>query len=232
MEIIEIMKQLSRERGLFHSEADFQHALACTIRQSGSGSQIRLEYAVHDVPEELSQKATIYIDILINQPKYAIEVKYKTRNLEATFNNERFRLMNQSAHDIARYDYLKDIMRLEWLVDRKIATAGCAIFLTNDPGYWRESNRETIDMQFRIHEGRKIQSNNPLSWLQYAANGTTKARERAITLKKNYPQLHWTDYSEPPVRENRSYNKFRYLFVEIRQFKQPMLFLLGLHHQK
>ena len=41
--IKKLMVELSKERRLFHSEADFQHALAYLIHQKYPNTQIRLE---------------------------------------------------------------------------------------------------------------------------------------------------------------------------------------------
>ena len=44
LDIPELMRELARERPLFHSEADFQHALAWRIHETISDCGIRLEY--------------------------------------------------------------------------------------------------------------------------------------------------------------------------------------------
>ena len=40
-----LMGSLAKKRPIFHSEADFQHALAWEIHKTTSGCEIRLEYS-------------------------------------------------------------------------------------------------------------------------------------------------------------------------------------------
>ena len=78
---------------------------------------------------------------------------------------ERFVLRDQRAQDIRRYDFLRDVQRLEDEVSEGRAGQGFAILLTNDPSYWQPPQRdETVDAAFRIHEGRNV--NGELAWSQ------------------------------------------------------------------
>jgi len=154
----------------------------------------------------------IYVDIWITdgQSICAIEMKYKTRTLQITVNNEPFDLLNQSAQDGARYDFLTDISRMERIVAANQAVVGRAIFLSNDSAYWQQPrNNDTIDAAFRIHEGRQI--HGELRWHERAAQGTTRGRETPININGNYT-LNWSDYSRPV--ENR-YGLFKYVIVNI-----------------
>jgi hypothetical protein len=139
----------------------------------------------------------IYIDIWITdgQSACAIETKYKTRALQITFDGELFDLLNQSAQDVARYDFLADVARIERIIAANQVVVGRAIFLSNDTTYWQQPrNNDTIDTAFRIHEGRQI--HGELCWLERAAQGTTRGRESSIHIDGNY-SLSWSDYSRP-----------------------------------
>jgi hypothetical protein len=72
---------LSERRPIFHSEADFQHALALRIHQSNEAARIRLEY-------RLSQRE--YLDLWVQDDAcaLAIELKYTTRNLSVEHDAE------------------------------------------------------------------------------------------------------------------------------------------------
>ena len=76
----DFFRALSASRPVFHSEADFQHALAWLIHQQSPESNIRLEYR----PPWLDVRA--YLDILIEDAAgmHAIELKYKTRRASVT----------------------------------------------------------------------------------------------------------------------------------------------------
>ena len=198
---------LATQRPLFHSEADFQHALAWFVHEFDRNTVVRLElpFRCDDLNEYLDLQFTNGGESL------AVELKYKTRQLLFQHAGEDFSLAQQGAQDIGRYDFLADVTRLERFVADKRATAGCAILLTNDPSYWSEPRRHgTVDEQFRLTEGRVVAGS--LAWLEHAAPGTMRGREKPIKLNGTYT-AHWKPYSmpcEPPGGE------FRYLAWHIK----------------
>lgn len=207
-----ILTVLSKERPVFHSEADFQHALAWAIHEKCPNLNIRLEKRV-----ELNSKNK-YLDIFAFNDKktVAIEVKYKTtkyktENLEIEINNEKFNLKNQLARDLGRYDFIKDISRLEEALEKDFCDVGFAIFLTNDENYWKTSkNDETAaDKDFRIPEGKTI--NGKLCWKEGTSKGTMRGREEPITLNGKY-DLEWKNYSNLEGKNGQ----FRYLLIEVK----------------
>ena len=205
LDIDDLMAQLSKKRKVFHSEADFQHAFAWQIHEDVPECEIRLEF--NPVPDKGRR---MYLDIWIQIEKVAIELKYYTRRLDTTLSSERFLLLNQGAQDIRRYDYLKDIQRLESEVTEKRTRQGFAVLLTNDPSYWKPPQpRETVDADFRIHEGRKIEGE--LAWSPSASEGTTRGRETPIRLKASY-YMHYQDYAN---LSGEKYGEFRYLAVPV-----------------
>ena len=207
-----LLTQLAESRKVFHSEADFQHALAWHIHQTMPKSQVRLEYPV---PVEHRK---MYVDIYLPDEKIAIELKYVTRRLELEHCKESFALRNHGAQPPRRYDFLKDIQRLERMRSVPgLCEAGHAVLLTNDPLYWNEPGRpDTTDSDFRIHEGRKNISGK-LAWVGQPSPGTKKGREKPIQLKGSYC-LRWQDYSNI-TEKSRGNGKprgiFRYLAVSV-----------------
>ena len=199
-----LMESLADTRRLFHSEADFQHALAWCIQQAMPESQIRLEVDVLQAEHRRS-----FLDIWLPVEGIAIELKYKTRGFEAEQDGESFVLRNQSAQDQGRYDFLRDIERLELMCSKLgRCRAGYAVLLTNDSSYWKESaRRDTVDADFRIHDGQTV--TGVLTWATGAKLGTVKGRESPIEIDGAY-SLRWQEYSSFP--EN-SYGNFRYLAV-------------------
>ncbi len=205
IKIIDVLNELGKKRPVFHSEADFQHALAWTIHEKYSGLNIRLEKRV------ILNNKGFYFDIFaFNDNKtVAIEVKYKTKNLDTAVNSEEFNLKNQGAQDQGRYDFIKDISRLEKALETYRDGAGFAIFLTNDESYWKTPKRDvnTADKDFRIHERGIL---GTLSWKEGTSKGTMSGRSESIILKRGY-MLNWNDYSDV-AKQN---GKFRYLLVKI-----------------
>ncbi|SRR5258708_3610683 len=205
VELNQIIQNLANERPIFHSEADFQHALAWLIHEKYPSCRMRLEVN----PYTNGQRA--YLDILfyINKIPIAIELKYKTRKLDISYSGEDFHLLDQSAQDAGRYDFIKDIGRLERFASAHPRSCGFAIFLTNDANYWQPAKRQsatTFD-QFRIHDNSILQGR--LQWGNLASAGTQKGREQVLELINEYP-LHWHDYSEVI---DTSAGRFRYLLL-------------------
>jgi hypothetical protein len=105
--------QLAQLRPVFHSESDFQLALAWQVRLEAPDVQVRLE---------TRPLTNIHLDLAFQDPvtghSTAVEVKYLTRFWAGTVNGERYDLKNQGAQDIRAYDVIKDITRVEsFIVD-------------------------------------------------------------------------------------------------------------------
>ena len=204
-DINNLLTELADSRKVFHSEADFQHALAWHIHQTMPESKIRLEFPM---PVEHRK---MHVDIWLPEEKVAIELKYATQSLELKHNRESFALRDHRAQNQRRYDFLQDIHRLELMRSMpEFCEAGHAVLLTNDPLYWNCPRRKTMDSDFRVHEGREV--SEELAWDPCASPGMVKGRESPILLTGSYC-LHWQDYSdiseEPP-------GKFRYLAVSVK----------------
>ena len=206
LDIDGLMASLANRRKVFHSEADFQHALAWQIHESESDRQVRVEVSL--IPAQ-SQRMTL--DIWLPVEGMAIELKYKTRELELEQGDESYALRNQSAQDQGRYDFLRDIHRLEIMCSKlEQCKAGYAVLLTNDPSYWKVAPQgDTVDSDFRVHEGREI--SGALAWATRASSGTVGGR-KPIRIRGSY-QLHWQEYSDFPEKPRRG--RFRYLAVSV-----------------
>lgn len=208
MSVIDLPKALSAlatERPVFHSEADFQLALAWQLKQQVPSRHIRLEKRAPLLQERL------YVDLWARdgQEVATIELKYKTREAAFVVADEQFELFNQAAQDLARYDFLKDIVRLQQVVASGTATVGYAVFLTNDRSYWSPSSRSVLaDELFRIHHGRELAG--ALTWGATASLGTTKGREATLNIIGPH-KLEWLPYSTLPGPRG----EFRYLMVQV-----------------
>ena len=101
-----LMENLSEERPIFHSEADFQHALAWQLHKEMPNDEIRLEYKPF-------QDERMYLDIWIRSQAVGvvIELKYLTKDLKLEWDDESFALRDHSAQDHGRYDFPNDIQR-------------------------------------------------------------------------------------------------------------------------
>lgn len=186
-----VLERLAARRPVFHSEADLQHELAWQLRLDGAADQIRLEYRPDPAVREV---ADLWLVDGVGQ-RHVIEVKYFTRGADLIVGSERFVLTNQSAHDIRRYDVLRDLARIERWTRAGLAHHGTVVVLTNDPGYWRLSSRSTNDRAFRIHDGRRVAGR--LAWAPTAGQGSIAGREAPLDLSGRY-ELRWQDYATLP----------------------------------
>lgn len=206
IDLRDTLATLSEEHPVFHSEANFQHALAWLIHRRNPDARIRLEY-------RLSRQEREYLDLWIQDDActLAIELKYMTRKLSVEHAGEWFLLANHSAQDIRRYDFVKDIRRLEGAMLARQGVVGYAVLLTNDSGYWTAPSRtDTVDAAFRLHEGACLSGSQ--AWASHTGAGTMKGRESAITLRGSY-EMSWRDYSM--VGSDPNAGRFRYLLVRV-----------------
>lgn len=199
------LETLRQSRPVFHSEADFQHALAWAIQMSDASARVRLE--TRPAPG-------MRLDMLISRPDLGrhlvLELKYLTASWTGDVGSERFELLNQGAQDIRAYDVVKDVQRVEQFVGGQPGWSGVVLVLTNDPGYWSRPThgRITNADAFRIYEDQMISGNR--AWGAATGAGTMKDRERAIYLHGEY-RCRWSDYSVLPGRKGR----FRMLVIPI-----------------
>ena len=195
----EVMKDLAVRRPIFHSEADFQHALAWAIHEKHKKCKIRLEYKFAFAADE-------YTDMVVkdekNMPIVAMELKYKTKKTmpsDISYDNETFKLTNQAAHNHGRYDFWKDVRRMEIAaIEKKMVREGYAIFLTNDSKYWEETATGNTSYEFRIDDTRKVSRCEELKWhshgMQPKASMKGK-RTESIKLQGKFA-LQWKEYKE------------------------------------
>jgi hypothetical protein len=201
-----ILRALAKKRPIFHSEADFQRALAWEIQAADPTASIRLELPV---PGD-ADRGRIYLDLLVKsrRQRCAIELKYKTAGMTADVRDERFSLANQGAPDIGRYDFLKDVTRLERYVASTKNSIGYAILLTNDEKYWNEADPNTTSAEFSIHHAREIRPDIEMRWALHT--GFVGGREQGILLESSYA-CSWANYSTVAGRQ------FRYLLLKVAQ---------------
>jgi len=183
MDIDTIVKNLSKERFMFYSEADFKFSLAWQIKEYYSNTEIRLERRFNDK----------YIDvvILLNERTYGIELKYKTRQLNDL--EEQYNLITQGAQNLGKYDFIKDVMRLETLLNDNNIDEGYAIWLTNDHLYWSEPSKDSVGyFEFSVHQNAT--KKGELNWKQNINRVRLGKRKKKIILDGIYP-INWEVYS-------------------------------------
>ncbi|MDD9996702.1 MAG: hypothetical protein OXQ89_03050 [Rhodospirillaceae bacterium] len=204
IDIGKLMTELARDRPLFHSEADFQHALGWQIQRANPEYAVRFEYKPRP-------NLAMYADLWLATVGVVVELKYRTRSLNCEVGGEAFHLRDQRAHPPSRYSFLKDLQRLEEFVRTvKKVRAGLAVFLTNDPAYWKvTSGRQVVDADFRIHEGRQLAGE--MVWSERTSPGTKEGSEDPIRLAGEY-RVGWRDYASVGTERHAV---FRYLAIQV-----------------
>ena len=198
---------LARERPAFHSEADFQHALAWSLREIDPGAEVRLE---RSTPWEEPRG---FVDIWLHSTDgaTAIELKYWTRQARLAVRGEQFEFRDW-AGDLERYEFWKDVVRTERLVGDRHASSGYVVALANIKGCWGRPVRgweRTNDAAFRLHQGRSVEGR--LDWAAKTA-ALTKKRRPPLDLLGRYV-TSWREYSRPAP--GCPGGEFRYLLLDI-----------------
>ena len=211
LDIHSIMQELAKKRPIFHSEADFQFALAWHIKETVPQCEIRLEWKPF-LDENL------HLDMWLPTHSTAIELKYPvTASLDIWHGDERFmpRIRRRSQ---AQYGFVKDIERIERMVDHDKVERGFAVLLTNHEGFWKppksSSWRDTDSANFRIHHGMELKDTR--HWLSKRKPSTKKS---PVELRESY-EMFWRDYCDLETVDNIRIHKgnrfkFRYLAVEV-----------------
>lgn len=197
------LRTLAVRRPVFHSEADFQLALAWGIQTQHPDATIRLELRVLDRP-----RINLDVLVVIDGLRFALELKYLRAPLETTIDGETFVLV-AGAPDLDRYDTIKDVVRLDQLLAAGLVDAGAAVVLSDPPTFWQPTTtgRATGYDEFRIHEGSTLAGT--MDWGPSAGPGTRRGRECPHSLTHTY-RPSWQPYSRVAASRNR---EFRSLVV-------------------
>jgi hypothetical protein len=157
-------------------------------------AEITLEYPHPADPRK-------HIDILVRDGQfvYPIELKYPTKISSISVNGESYNLKDHSAQDLVRYDFIKDICRIESFRDCVgDFEKGIVIWLTNDPHYWNAPKHDdVIFREFTVHDGSELKG--VVAWKEGASIGSIKGREAPLVLKGAYT-THWHEYSSFDVQ--------------------------------
>ncbi len=212
LDIHALMEQLAAKRPIFHSEADFQFALAWCIGKTKPDCEVRLEWK--PFPEE-----NLHIDVWVPTYSTAIELKYPvTASLNICHGDERFEPSIRRRSQ-AQYGFVKDIERIERMICKHDKVErGFAVLLTNHEGFWKTPTATgwqcTDSAEFRIHHGSKLKDTR--HWPPKQKDSTKK---NPVKLRGSY-KMSWQDYCDLKTLDNIQIHegkrsKFRYLAVEV-----------------
>ena len=201
-----LLGRLGKKRPVFHSEADFQHALAWELHLLCPSVALRLEWPVRG-------DETRFIDIAarLEEAWIGIELKYWTSILKCSVGDEQFQLPERKAgRAVNQRAFWEDVRRLEALVAQGQISLGYVVALANDQHHWNKVGIDTAGEQYSLQDGRLVEAR--LDWSARAGPGTKKGYESPIVLQGRY-ELHWKPYSCVGQGKNM---EFRYLALEVK----------------
>ena len=209
-------KELKEEGKAFLNEWDFQMKLSLFLTHI-KGYKVHLEYSVplnflvekNKKKYPFANKENINIDIVIEKEGlfYLIELKYKTQR--ATIKFERFgeincvSLKDQSRIPMSKYDFWKDVARLEFLKESfEKVKGGLCIFLTNNETYTKGD--KGISEEFTMKKGE------PHSGELKFQEGELKEKNPAFSLLGEYQIDKWYN-----IKNEKTNIDFHYCIVEV-----------------
>ena len=162
----DVKQFLDTNKELLFNERDFQMHLATSLLKTDYYDDVDVEYYVPHT--ELEKYNYIWdnelkIDVLVRKgDEYLpIELKYKTKSVKKRIprfgeqvSSDVEVMKNQGAQDLGKYDFWKDVRRIEIVRKRfKTIKNGLAVFVTNDPSYLQSGRNTSNHFEFSMVEG-------------------------------------------------------------------------------
>ncbi|MBZ4547416.1 hypothetical protein [Mycobacterium avium] len=200
--VAEWMCELAQDRPVFHSEADFQLALALVMTRHGA-RRVRLERRIR-LPKPLHNKHQLAVDVLatVDNRRIGLELKYPRKTYTGTVLSDgepEEYFLSGGAADIEAAYYWHDAERIELLLAESIIDAGASIMLSNVP-YWLSTMlTTTVGHAFALCEDRSV-GPTTLAW-------SGKPYSDPVELTSQY-LCRWRPFSTPSGTE------FRYMILE------------------
>lgn len=197
---IDIEAFLESREEKFFNERDLQMHLALYLERSNKYDKVEVEYYVpkSELLPEYMWDSEMKIDIVVRKDgKFVpIELKYKTKAI-AGVHYKRFGekisddciIKNQAAQNISKYDFWKDVRRLEILKKKfKNIHGGICLFLTNDQSY-KSTPRDNAKCKNFSMNPSSLHGTN-MNW-----QGDAPKSRPNFTLDREY-YTRWYDSSE------------------------------------
>lgn len=192
----DVKQFLDTNTELLFNERDFQMHLVTSLRQTGHYDDVDVEYYVPlSELENYIWNNELRIDVLIRKgDEYLpIELKYKTKSVKKRIprfgeqiSSEVEVMKNQGAQDLGKYDFWKDVRRIEIVKNRfKGIKNGLVIFMTNDPSYLRSGRNTSNHFNFSMVEGTHKREKH---WLN--KDSFCSKMYPDFEVEKEYP-IHW-----------------------------------------
>ena len=165
---------LEQNNELLFNERDLQMHLAIWLKGIGKYDDVDVEYYVpfEEFGGKYIWESELRLDIVVKKGEeyIPIELKYKTKKVEkklTRFNEELKReyivVKDQAAQDLGKYDFWKDVRRIELVRNRfNRVKNGLAVFVTNDKSYLKPSRENSNCKAFDMSSEGSLSKNK--SW--------------------------------------------------------------------
>lgn len=216
-----------QKNGPFMNERDLQMHLAIALKNSNNNyDNVEVEYYVPLKTGKNRKKIKVLgddyvwgkdmrVDIVVEKDgKFIpIEMKYKTKEINKDI--PRFGevlegvtiIKNQAAQNVGKYDFWKDVRRIELLKRRfKAVPSGLAIFLTNDPSYRNKTDEEAMSYSHSIANGDHDKVREEIH---------KQKRTRKKFPKFELDKEHEISWSGEWDLKNPDRNQFEYILLEV-----------------
>lgn len=221
--ITEVMKEVRRNKELFHSEAELQFEIGYVIRKlyKEANVEVFIEYPAHKlinykdfIGVTKNKIPTIDIVVKLKEELIPIEIKYITSNL--TY--DEYILKGGNGEDKAFF-YVTDIHRIEAFIEQYESTEGYAILISNN-SKWFSNSRTLRDSTFNYSQYYLADNNvnvlqGNVAYKIRKDNTLPKDLDKKFTLLSTtgYP-TKWSDYSTLISSKN---NEFKMLISTVHK---------------
>lgn len=216
--IYSIMNELAEiDNKIFSNEAQFKLDFIIRLLEKLPLCEIVTEY-------RYTNNGRKHIDFVVflnvAEPVcFPFEIKYKTLDKEVEYRVGEYiyKTYNQGSYDTGCYDFIKDIRKLETLVDTleykgKVykVQKGYAVFLTNGKAYYKGIEKDEYYWQNFSLAQKNL--SGKIKWRDMGNGKNYSTIGDPIELKGSY-SLKWKNYNVPIVGGDLP--RFKYLVVDV-----------------
>jgi len=188
---------LNQQNTQYYHERQIQLKLGIELWKRCS-MEATLEYPLSIDPDGKHEYLDMYLRIPETRENIGIELKYKTMADVQTPHGKR-PYVDQGAQSNGKYDFVKDVVRLERLQQDRVIHHGMAVLLTNDHRYWQPARAHAAVEVFNLNEERVLSGTLEPKW---------KDRSFPLNVSGSY-KLYWEG------ADSRGGQSFRCLSVRV-----------------
>ena len=211
------MKSMAKSRPVFHGEADFRLSLAREIYRKYKTKNkkkplIFSEWPCRQMRIDLAIKKSFQLATAC-KADIAFEFKYGPKRWDGQINGVQYNLKNAPEPPVRRYNFWKDVSRLEKLVKAEMIKRGYALIFTHNKAYWekdegKKHKGKKYKAGFQLYEGFKVP--RKLKWPAGTPCSMKKWKPKPIHLQGKYIP-NW----QPYFKDEEQGIEIRYLLLEI-----------------